>query len=67
MFAIQKNFHWDFVLKYVVIGGEKKEDFDRIETFGQNRDFFGTYSGADGDLFPLFAPKCLITQKNEKT
>ena len=60
MFAIQKNFHWDFVLKYVVIGG-KKEDF------WTESGLFGTYSGADGDLLSLFAPKCLITQKNEKT
>ena len=51
MFAIQKNFHWDFVLKYVVIGGKKKR------TFGQNRDFFGTYSGADQDLLSLFEPE----------
>ena len=44
--------HRDYVLKYVVIG-EKR-------TFRKNRDFFGTYSGADRDLLSLFAPKCRI-------
>ena len=44
--------HGDFVLKYIVIGGER--------TFSKNRDFFGSYSEVDQDLLSLFAPKCRI-------
>ena len=40
-------------------GGKKR-------TFGQNRDFLGPILEQVGTFFSLFAPKCLITQKNEK-
>ena len=52
--------HRDFVLNYVAIG-EKR-------TFRYNRDFFGTYSGADWDFYRYWhqnAELLEITRKHD--